>query len=399
MATTIIHNVALVGPDGLAPNRSVCLQDGKIKDIGLTASVDWEQADESLQGGGMYLAPGFIDLHIHGLHRWGIDNGPDDFAAICEGLPQYGVTGFLPTLAPRRPGEDSDFLATLAQTETHGTLNLGFHLEGPFLTQTGALPPEALGKADPNRVRDLIEAARPHRAVFSISPDFENIEELIPIMLEGGVVFITHTAANVEQTKAAIEAGARHATHFCNVFIVPPEPEPGVRPCGALEAILADPRVSVDFILDGEHVPMVAVELALRCKQTKGVCLITDANVGAGLPPGRYAGLGREVVFAYEGGPARIADGSPEDGWLAGSGLTMDRAVRNAVDMLGMDLCGALAMASTSPARVLGLDDHKGRVEIGFDADLVLLDQQLQVQETWVAGERVYTREESGWRL
>jgi len=394
MPTTIIRNVALIRPDGLAPNRSVRLEDGKIKDIGLASGVDWDPADKEVDGQGMYLAPGLIDLHIHGVHRWGMDNGPADFAAICETLPQYGVTGFLPTLAPRRPGDDSEYLATLAQTETHGTLNLGFHLEGPFLTLTGALPPEALGSADPNRVRDLIKAARPHRAVFSISPDFENIRELIPIMLEQGAVFITHTAADVEQTQMAIEAGARHATHFCNVFAVPPEPEPGVRPCGALEAILADPRVSVDFILDGEHVPMVAVQLALRCKSVEGVSLITDANVGAGFPPGRYHGIGREVVFAYEGGPARIADGSNEDGLLAGSGLTMDRAVRNAVDMLGMNLCGAITMASTSPARVLGLGDRKGQVRAGFDADLVLLDRELKVRQTWVAGESVYTRQE-----
>lgn len=388
MPATSIDNIILVTPDGLVPERAVLLQGGKIRDIAPAGGFGGMEDRDVIDGEGMYLAPGLIDLHMHGLRRWGVDNGPVDLAAICACLPRYGVTGFLPTVSPRVTGEDAEFLATLAEAETSGAGVLGFHLEGPFLTQTGALPPEALGEADPGRVRDLIEAARPHRAIFSIAPEFDGIDELIPIMRESGPVFMTHTAAGVEATQAVIEAGARHATHFYDVFAAPPESDPGVRPCGAVEAILADPRVSVDFILDGEHVHPVAVRLALQCKGVEGVCLITDANVGAGLPPGRYSGIGaRDVVFAYEGGPARIGDGSENDGTLAGSGLTMDRALRNAVEMLEVDLCAAVRMASTNPARILGLGERKGRVEVGYDADLTLLDRDLRVQRTWVGGE------------
>ena len=216
-------------------------------------------------------------------------------------------------------------------------------------------------------------------------------------MVDGGYTpFITHTMADVEQTKAAIQAGARHATHFYDVFPYPGEKDGGVRTCGAVEAILANRLVSVDFILDGEHVHPVAVEMALACKGSSKVCLITDANINAGLPPGKYMGIGdREISVAYEGAPARMVNSyhpGSKPGGLAGSGLTMDRAVRNAITLLGVSLPQAVAMASSNPARVLGLHESKGSIEDGYDADMVLLDLDLHVHSCWVKGEKVFTR-------
>ena len=278
----------------------------------------------------------------------------------------------------------------LSEVESTGAEILGFHLEGPFLCVTGALPREALGNADDQRIESLIAAAKPYPAIFSISPEFERITELIPVMAENNTpVFITHTRAGAKETQAAIEAGARHATHFYNVFYSPAEAEAGVRPCGAVEAILADDRVSVDFILDGEHVDPVAVKMALACKGPDGVSLITDASVGAGLPPGQYRGINNaEIEFAYPGGPARMVG----NGGLAGSGLTMDRVVRNAKQMLQVDLPQAIRMVSANPADVLGLQDRKGVIVEGYDADMVLLDDELQVIKTWVAGKCVFEK-------
>jgi N-acetylglucosamine-6-phosphate deacetylase len=216
-----------------------------------------------VETGDCYIVPGFIDLHIHGLHSYLIDNGRDDLAAICRLLPQYGVTGFLPTLTPRPKGEDCAFLDSLSKSDCEGARILGFHLEGPFLKITGALTPGALSGAETGRVEALIKAAGPYPLIFSISPDVDGIEKLLPVMSARNTpVFITHTAAGVAQTQRAIELGARHATHFYDVFPCPPVTEPGVRPCGAVEAILADRRVSVDFILDGVHVDPVAVKMA-----------------------------------------------------------------------------------------------------------------------------------------
>jgi N-acetylglucosamine-6-phosphate deacetylase len=156
-----------------------------------------------------------------------------------------------------------------------------------------------------------------------------------------------------------------------------------------VEAILADPHVSVDFILDGVHVEPVAVQMAITCKGADKVCLITDANVGAGLPPGRYQSLGSEIEFEYEGAPARMTQNSRFPGALAGSGLTMDKAVQNAVSMLKASIPQAIRMASANPAKVMRLK-NKGQIKRGFDADIVLLDQELKVIRTWIKGKCQY---------
>ncbi|HHU27186.1 MAG TPA: N-acetylglucosamine-6-phosphate deacetylase [Bacteroidales bacterium] len=342
--------------------------------------------------GESYIAPGFIDLHIHGIHRMLVDNGAEDLKGISKTLPQYGVTGFLPTLVPRPKGEDAIFLSELSTTETEGAEILGFHLEGPFLKITGALAAEAVSGADEERVSSLIDAARPYKVIFSISPDVSGIEKMIPLMATNGTpVFMTHTAATVEQMRQAIALGTRHATHFYDVFPCPTVSEPGVRPCGAVEVILADERVSVDFILDGVHVDPVAVKMALISKR-KGpgkVCLITDANVGAGLEPGQFSFRDSgDIYFEYKGAPAR----SVKDNTLAGSGLTMDQALRNAVKWLDLDLVQASKLVSHHPAQVLGLGHRKGLLEEGYDADFVVLNNDLNVLQTWIKGNCFYEK-------
>ena len=385
---TVISGVAVVLPDRLAAPWTVAIAGGRVDAAGPDGSVAARAGDRVVEAGGQYLAPGFIDLHIHGARQWLAEDGPEALDALLGVLPGYGVTGVLPTLAPRPEGEDAELLGRLAAVCAGGAQVLGFHLEGPFLAVGGAIGDAAMTRPSRRRVEALMAAARPHRAVFTIAPEVEGVLEVIGLMArEGAPVFISHTRADVRQTQAAIEAGARHATHFYDVFPCPPETEPGVRPCGAVEAILADPRVSVDFILDGEHVDPVAVKLALACKRPDRVCLATDANVGAGLGAGRYQFAGQEIVISRPGAAPRLGQRSHAPGALAGSGLTMDRAVRNAVELLGLDLPQAVRMASANPAAVLGLAGRKGRVQPGFDADLVLLDAALRVTRTWIGGE------------
>ncbi len=374
----------IVTDSGIADGY-VTVRDGVITGVGGSCGADC-MADF----GDAFIVPGFIDMHIHGIHLSLVDNGPGDLAEMCRTLPQYGVTGFLPTVAPRPEGEDAGFLSRLAGGEYEGAEILGFHLEGPFLKLTGALNSDSAALPDAARVNSLIEAAKPYKAVFSVSPDVGGIAEVIPVMTGNDApVFITHTAATVSQTQKAIEAGARHATHFYDVFPAPEVTEPGVRPCGAVEAVLADPRVSVDFILDGVHVDPVAVKMALACKADGPgrVCLITDSNVGAGLEPGRFVfGNMGEVSFEYRGAPARAV----KDNTLAGSGLTMDQALRNAVKWLELGLPETIRLLSANPAAVLGLGGRKGRLAAGYDADFVVMDSDLNILRTWVGGECRY---------
>jgi len=309
-------------------------------------------------------------------------------------MPRHGVTGLLAGVCPHKSEEaEIERLEQFSEIESEGTQLLGFFLEGHFLTLFGAIAfiPEDRSK---KRVVALKKAASPKKIAFAISPELDGIVELLPEMVKDGYpAFMTHTGATHEQTEAAIKAGATHATHFYNVFPDNGDKEPGVRACGTVEAIYANPDVTVDFIMDGEHVEPIAVRMALCCKDKDDVCIISDSNVNAGLPPGEYKGVGdKELVVAYEGGPARMSSGELK-GCLSGSGLTLDIALANTIKMTGADLPQAAAMVSYNPAKVLGLQKSKGRIEEGYDADMVMMDEQLNVSMCWVGGHCKYKRD------
>ncbi len=395
MSEVLINNAKIITNNSILEKYSVYCVDDKIEKIIPYREGRTFPTCKTVDASGMYLAPGYIDLHIHGIRKLVVDNGKQELECMSEILPQYGVTGFLPTVCPK-PSEvdDLNFLNSLSRVRSRGTSILGFLLEGHYLALTGAISIIPKNKSR-ERAESLIEALTPHKVVFAISPEIEGIVQLLPYMIKQGYpAFITHTAATYEQTKQAIEAGATHATHFYNVYPYIGDKEPGVRGCGTVEAILASPQVSVDFILDGEHVEPAAVKMALACKRKENVCLITDANISAGMPPGHYKGLGgTEVGVLYEGGPARMGNKTKYPGGLAGSGLTMDRAVKNAVKLLDVDIPQAVAMASSNPARVLGLQNNKGFIQEGYDADMVMLDDELDVVRCWVGGKCCYKRE------
>jgi N-acetylglucosamine-6-phosphate deacetylase len=393
-----VKNVRIVDVDAekIIPGMSVVIKNGSIHRIDKISNVTDDII--CIDGEGNYLLPGFIDLHIHGVGNSLLDRGPDDLSSIRSLLPRYGVTAFLPTLVPRKFSEDVKFLKEMVShsSNTAGLADvLGYFLEGPFIALTGAINPDALEPKSIQRLKMLMDASEKLPLVFAVSPEIEGADRFVAeIVSRGSKVFITHTSADPEQTQRAIENGASHATHFYDVFPPPPEKDPGVRPAGAVEAILADPRVSVDFILDGEHVHPLAVKAALACKGVSGVSLVTDANLGAGLPPGRYTGIGgREIEIAYPGGPARGTENSPSPGGLAGSGLTMDFAVKNAVKLLNLSLPRAAAMASKNPAGVIGAE-KKGQIKLGYDADLILADNKLNIIKTWIRGIPAYEKKD-----
>jgi N-acetylglucosamine-6-phosphate deacetylase len=335
------------------------------------------------------LTPGLIDVHTHGIGLQQFDAGAEAVRAGAAMLPRFGVTAFLPTLVPRA---DDAFLALLAETAAalptlDGARAPGLHLEGPFTALTGAGCATLDG--DLGLLEAYLAACGGRLKVMSISPETPKILPVIERLVAAGAVpFITHTRASVDETLAAIDAGAVHATHFYDVFPLPPETEPGARPAGTVEAILAHPRASVDFIADGVHVHPIVIQMALAAKGIDGVLLITDANIGAGLPAGEYPTPWGYPVRVAPGQGARIVNpGHPFHGALAGSALTMDEGMRNLLAWLDRPAAQVWALGTRSPARLLGL--NAGVIVPGAAADLVLWNEDLTPAAVWVGGEQV----------
>lgn len=325
------------------------------------------------------ICPGFIDLQINGA--FGIDVGPDEngLRELATRLPQTGITAFLPT-AISWPGERYEvFLEALQKASSaRGARILGAHIEGPFLSpeRKGAHDPENLRPVDLGLLKDILGAGLV--SVMTVAPEIEDAGKAADLLRENGTVAsIGHTNAAYEQVLHAINAGFSKATHLYNAMSPFEHRAPG-----AIGAVLTDDRVRAGIIADGVHVHEGALRLAYREKGVEGLALVTDAMEAAGMEDGEYELSGRTVRL--EGGFVRLPDGT-----LAGSSLTMDGAVRNAVKFLGVPLQEAVRMASETPAEILGMPE-KGRIVPGADADLVILDQKGFVQETIVDGETAY---------
>ena len=388
MSVQLLTDARMVLPGERVLSGSLLLADGKIAAIN-PATVPAGASRIDCRDG--VLSPGLIDVHTHGIQRhfFHYTQTPEDFAAALGVLLQYGTTCVVPTIVPAEEPELLEPLGRLLETLPRGAGASvpGFHLEGPFVALGGAACPTLPG--DLGRLEDLITACGRRVSIMSISPEQRGILPVIERLREAGILpFITHTRASVEQTRAAIDAGAVHATHFYDVFPVPEEGDPGVRPVGAVEAILADRRVSVDFICDGVHVHPAAIRAAVAAKGWQKVLLITDSSIGAGLPPGEYDTPWGYRVRVAAGDAARHAS----KGFLAGSALTMNVGMRNLLRWLPLPPEQIWAMGTLNPAGLLGLAD-KGRIAPGADADLVLWDRELNAIKTWVAGECLFERD------
>ena len=388
MAELLITNVRIVAPGERIVVGDVVATDGRIRAVGATGS-EVSRSAVRVDGEGRLLTPGLIDVHTHGVMQHLYENGPEGMLGATQVLGQFGVTAVLPTIVPRM---EAGWLARVRETAraipaVRGAAVPGLHLEGPFVAIGGAACATVPG--DVGLLDEILAAGEGRIRVMSVSPDTPNVIPVIQRLRERDVtVFFTHTRANVEQAEAAFDAGARHATHFYDVFYPPAEKDPGVRPVGVVEAALADPRVTVDFIADGVHVHPTAIRAAVAAKGYQGVTLISDSNVGAGLPPGVYDTPWGFQVRVRAGDGARHA----EKNTLAGSALTMNRGIANLLEWLRLPPEQVWAMGTINPARLVGLE-RKGRMEIGADADLVLWDDDLTPAHTWVGGETTYAKQ------
>ena len=331
------------------------------------------------------LCPGFIDLQINGAFGADIGPDPDAIRTLIDKLPATGVTSFLPTLISSPPERYEEFFAALEEgAANEGARVLGAHLEGPFLApeRKGAHDPANLRSVDLGFLRELLRSEKVK--LMTLAPELPKSLEGIELLLEeGAVASAGHTEATYEKVMRAADAGLRLGTHLYNAMRSLAHREPGT-----VGALLTHDRIRTGIIADGVHVHEAAIRLAHRAKGSESLILVTDAMEAAGMPQGDYELGGRKVRL--EDGAVRLPDGT-----LAGSALTMDEAVRNTVRFLGVSLAQAVRMAAETPAAALNLDG-KGKIAVGCDADLVLLNEEGTVLETIVSGERVYEREMSG---
>ena len=362
--------------------------DGKI--ISVTTDPGPTRLDESrVDLRGKLLIPGLMDIHMHGLEdKTAIHH---DLSEIARIEPKYAVTAMFPGLA-FKAGKPLLEVVERKRLEADrlgpGARCPGFFMEGPFVKHPGGMLPEYVIPVDMGYARELLITGGGKIKIMMVSPELEGVVELIEYLVsEGVVVALGHTDATVEQTIRAIDAGARLTTHTYNVVPKMPDvTEPGCWPVCTYDVMVSDPRMTCELISDGIHVHPIKAKVTILAKTPRRIAIVTDSNVGAGLPPGRYEFPGWSPIVIRPGDAARDAN----HGWLCGSAITMIEGVRRAVRLFGCTPAEGCTMASSSIADLLGLGYQMGKIAAGYNADLVVLDQDLNVNATYVAGKVVY---------
>jgi N-acetylglucosamine-6-phosphate deacetylase len=358
---------------------------GQITAVG--ADVAPPPGTETFDARGLTISPGFIDLHVHGGGGFSLDTrDPQELQAYARWVVAHGVTSFVATVCAGSFEEGLEFVRTAAGVTGSvegGATILGVNLEGPFVNpaRRGALPEGWPAEADPEKAERLLEAAGGTLRLITVAPELNGAVDLIELLRRrGAVVSVGHTDATYDEALAAYGAGASHLTHAFN----------GMRPFhhrdpGPVFAAIDSPNVTLEIITDGVHVHLSTMKTIVRAAGADRVTLVTDAVPPAGMTNGSFR-LGKEE--------ARLAGNQVllPDGTIAGSAATMSGVVRNVVDWGIAGVADAVRMASTVPARVLGLSKSKARIAPGCDGDLVALDDRLEVVMTWVGGRLVYAR-------
>ncbi|MEV7803757.1 N-acetylglucosamine-6-phosphate deacetylase [Microbispora sp. NPDC088329] len=364
-----LSDARIVTPDDVHDGW-LTIEDGRITHIGRGRAPR-----DGLGLGGRTVVPGFVDIHTHGGAGGSFPDGdPETAAAVAAFHRGLGSTTVVASLVTAAPGTLARAAAVLADLCEQGLL-AGIHFEGPYIAESrcGAHEPTLLREPDVAEFRALVKAGRGHVRMLTIAPELPNALDVIrDAVSEGVVAALGHSDATYERTIEGIDAGATVATHLYNAM-----PPLGHRAPGPIAALLQDERVTVELINDGVHVHPAMLRLAMDAAGAGRTALITDAMAAAGMGDGRYP-LGPMTVDVVDG-VARLASGTAGGGSIAGSTLTMDVAFRRTVREVGRSLVDAALMASLTPARVLGLDGEIGSIAVGKYADLVVLDDDLNV--------------------
>jgi N-acetylglucosamine-6-phosphate deacetylase len=363
------------------------VEDHVIADVTSTASREIPAGIPVVDFGDAVLAPGFVDVHIHGGAGHDVMSADaSGLSAVEQLLSHHGVTSYFPTTVTVPLDQLCATLEHLADAIERASMDngsrrrraqpLGIHLEGPFLSHVrrGAHPLENLLPPTVETFNRLWQAARGHIRILTIAPELDGALEVIAEAARRGVcVSIGHSNADLKSAIAGVAAGARHATHTFNAMRPLDHREPGI-----VGEVLTDPQLSADIVVDGIHLDPMIVRLFLKSKGPDKSVLITDAISATGMPDGHY----RLGTFEVEVKNGRCL----VDGKLAGSVLTMDRAVRNVMQFAHWDLQQTLRLATLNPARVAGLA-NRGKLATGAEADFIVLSPSGEVRKTIIHGE------------
>jgi N-acetylglucosamine-6-phosphate deacetylase len=384
---TVLLARQLLTPLERIEDAALLIDDGIISAVGPRAAVTVPLKGRVVDFGDAILAPGLIDIHIHGGAGRDVMEGSDEsLAAIEQMMAQHGVTSYCPTTVTAPMEQTLRSLEALGnavkraenggRSDTTRARPLGVHLEGPFLSHArrGVHPPLDLQPPSEELFNQMWNAAAGQIRMLTIAPELDGALELISNAARRGVcVSLGHSNATLPQALAGIKAGARHATHSFNAMRRLDHRDPGL-----LGAILTDRTMTADIVADGLHVEPVVVDLFLRAKGVDGAVLITDGISATGMPDGTYR------LGAFE---VQLRGNRCESfGKIGGSVLTLDRALSNAMKFGHLNFQDSLRLATLNPARVLGLGHRKGLLQAGADADITIFSPAGDVLKNIVGG-------------
>jgi N-acetylglucosamine-6-phosphate deacetylase len=387
MPTTAIYASRILTPQDEILDGVILVEETRIAAIGHRDEVHVPPGSLDYVATGLTVVPGFVDIHIHGAGGHDVMEGnARAMDKITSTVARYGTTSMLATTVTASPEETCKSLEEIAhyirnhekqeETPRLAAEILGIHLEGPFISKVrrGVHPTESIAKPSVELLETFFKAADGLVRILTLAPEIPGATEMIQAAVAAGVVAaMGHTDANYDQARAAIRAGVRHAVHTFNAMRPFTHRDPGV-----LAAIMTDVDITAEIIADGVHVAGPAIQVLLGTKGFDTVILVSDGIAATGMPDGTYR-LGTTEAIV-EDGVARNSEGK-----LAGSTLTLDRALRNIV-ALGVPMVDAIRMATVLPARRLGLAGKKGILAVGADADLVVLTPELQVAGVMTRG-------------
>jgi N-acetylglucosamine-6-phosphate deacetylase len=388
MSTQLLRCKRALTPTADIADAAILMRDGVIETIASRESITLPAGAHEISATEATAVPGFVDVHIHGAGGHDVMEGNTEaMQAVTRTVATHGTTSIVATTVTANPEATLRSVAAIAKyigaqhesTDLRAEARaevLGIHFEGPFLSaiRRGVHPAEYLRLPSAEFLEQLIQAAAGNAAILTIAPELLGAIPCIDAARKSGmVVALGHTDATYEQARAAIAHGARHAVHVYNAM------RPFThRDSGVIGAVLTSPEVSAELIADNVHVDEAAMRLLLKAKGAAHVILVSDGISATGMPDGKYQ-LGNFQV-TVTGGICRNAEGK-----LAGSTLTLDRALRNIV-ALGASLCDAVRMLTLNPATLLGLEFKKGALRAGADADIVLLDERLHIAGVYTRG-------------